>query len=122
MPCDCELDLERRWVRTRAWGVVTLAEGLAMRQKFLSDPNFSADFYQIVDGRDVTRVAITAAEIGALAKDTVFSPRSRRAFVAPRQDTYDFARTFQLIRGINAGSELMRVFKTMEEAEAWLGG
>lgn len=120
MPCDCELDQAKRWVRSRAWGVVTLAEGLAMRQKFLSDPGFSPDFYQLFDGREVTRVALTAAEIGHLAKDPVFSPRSRRAFVAPTRETYDLARMYQIYRGINAGSELMRTFRTMEEAEKWL--
>jgi hypothetical protein len=120
MPCDCEVDAERRWVRARAWGVVTYAEAMAMRAKFLSDPNFSEDFYQIIDGRDVTRMAITPAEIGQMAKDKVFSPRSRRTMVAPTRDTYDFARMYQLFRGINAGSEMMRVFKTMEEAEKWL--
>ncbi|MGA1984601.1 MAG: hypothetical protein ABSG84_19315 [Acidobacteriaceae bacterium] len=120
MPCDCELDLERRWVRVRAWGVVTYAEGLAMRKKFLSDPRFSPDFYQIIDGREVTRIALTTVEIADMAKDAVFNPRSRRAMVAPTRDTFDFARTFQLFRGINAGSELIRVFKTVEEAEKWL--
>lgn len=121
MPCDCDLDQERRWVRVRAWGVVTYAEGMAMRKKFVSDPNFNPDFYQVVDGREVTRVALTAAEIGEMARDTVFSKKSRRAFVAPTRDTFDFAQTFKLFRGINAGSELLRVFRTIEEAEAWLG-
>lgn len=120
MPCDCELDLERRWVRCRAWGIVTYDEAIATRRKFTTDPNFSPDFNQIYDGRDVTRLAITASEIGLLACDDVFGPGSRRAMVAPRTDTYGFGRTFQLYRQINAGKEQIRLFRTIEEAEAWL--
>jgi len=122
MPVDYELDLERRWVRCRAWGVVTLEEGLANRRNFLSDPNFSLDFHQLFDGSDIGRLAITAAEIGLLARDTIFSPTSRRAFVAPRTDTYSFARTYQLYRQINAGKDQIRLFRTVEDAEAWLSG
>ena len=44
MPCDAELDLERRWVRARAWGVVTYDDVLAARRKFMADPNFKPDF------------------------------------------------------------------------------
>lgn len=120
MPCDCEVDVERRWVRSRAWGVLTLAEGLAMRHKFMTHPAFTPDFYQLFDARDVTRIAITAVETGELAKDRVFSPQSRRAFVVPSREAHDFARMYQLFRGINAGSELIRTFRTIEEAEQWL--
>src|ERR1035438_3885575 len=47
MPCDCELDLERRWVRARAWGVVTLADAMENRKKFMSLPGFEPDFWQL---------------------------------------------------------------------------
>lgn len=120
MPCDYELDLQRRWIRCRAWGTVTFAEGIENRRRFTSDPNFSPDFHQIYDGSDVTRLIITASETGLLALDTIFSPKSRRAFVAPRSDTYSFARTFQLYRQINAGKDQIRLFRTIEDAEAWL--
>ena len=95
MPCDCELDLDRRLVRCRAWGVVTYDEAMATRRKFLSDPNFSPDFDQIYDGRDVTRIAISASDTGKLAMDAVFSAKARRALVAPSRDTYDFGRMLQ---------------------------
>jgi len=91
-----------------------------MRQKFLTHPAFSPTFYQLFDGREVTRVALTAVEIGLLATDAVFSPRSRRAFVAPTRETLDLARTYQVFRSINAGREEMRIFRTMEDAERWL--
>jgi hypothetical protein len=122
MPCDCELDLERRWVRARAWGIVTYEEAMANRRKFTSDPNFTPDFYQIYDARDVTRIAISASETGMLAMDAVFSAKSRRAMVAPHSETYNFGRMFQLYRGINAYKDQIKLFRSMEEAEAWLAG
>ena len=120
MPCDCVLDLERRWVRGRAWGVVTYADVMAARLKFTSDPNFRPDFCQLYDGREVTRMALTASEIGVLARDDVFGARSRRAFVAPSQETYAMMRLFQTYRSINAGKEAIRMFQTVADAEAWL--
>ena len=104
----------------RAWGVITYDEAMATRRKFLSDPNFSPDFDQIYDSRDVTRLAISASETGMLAMDAVFSAKSRRAMVAPRSDTYAFGRMFKIYRGINAHKDQLRLFRTMEEAEAWL--
>jgi len=120
MPCDYLLDLERRRVVCRAWGVVTYDEAMANRLKFISDPDFNPDFDQIYDGRDVTRVAISASETGQLAMDPVFSPKSRRALVAPTGDTYNFGRMFQIYRGINAHKDQLKLCRTLEEAEAWL--
>jgi hypothetical protein len=120
MPCDCELDLERRWVRGRAWGVVTYAEVLAARKKFLSDPDFRPDFRQLYDGREVTRMALTASEVGQLAMNPLFGPGTRRAFVTPTRETYGVMRLYQIYRAVNAGKEQIRLFRTLEEAEAWL--
>ena len=105
MPCDCVLDTERRLVRCRAWGLVTYVDVMAARLQFTSDPNFRPDFYQLYDGREVTRMALTASEIGLLARDDIFGSRSRRAFVAPSQETYAMMRLFQTYRSINAGKE-----------------
>jgi hypothetical protein len=38
-------------VRARAWGVVTLADAMANRKKFMSLPGFEPDFCQLYDGR-----------------------------------------------------------------------
>ena len=122
MPCDCELDLERRWVRARAWGAVTYDEVMATRRKFTSDPEFTPYFCQLYDGRDVTRLALTASQVGELARATLFGPGSRRAFVAPTRETYGVVRLFKIYREINAGREKIDLFRSIEEAEAWLAG
>jgi hypothetical protein len=120
MPCDCVLDLERRWVKVTASGVLTFEEMMATRHKFTSDPNFSPDFYQLYDSRAVTRTTLTAIEVGQAAMANIFSSSSRRAVVAPGGETYGVARMFQIYRGLNAGSETIKVFRSIEEAEAWL--
>jgi hypothetical protein len=120
MPCDAVLDLERRCVRGRAWGVVTYEDVMGARRKFIADPNFTPDFSQLYDGRDVTKVALTASEVGVLARDDVFGARSRRAFVAPTREAYGMMRLFEIYRGINAGKEQIKLFRSMAEAEAWL--
>lgn len=120
MPCDYELDLERRWVVVRAAGIVTYDEMMAARRKFTSDPNFRPDFYQLYDVRAVTRTTLTASEMGELAKATIFSPSSRRALVAPGGETYGLARMFQIYRGLNSGKDQIKLFSSIEDAEAWL--
>jgi len=120
MPCDCELDLARRWVRCRAWGIVTYDEAIAARHKFTSNPNFSPSFSQIYDAREVTRIAISGAEIGLLARDAIFESGAPRALVAPNRETYSFGRSFLLYHQINANKQQIRLFRTIEEAEAWL--
>ena len=122
MPCDCELDLVRRWVRSRAWGTVTFDEIDATRRKFSTDPNFSSDFSQIYDGREVTRLALTASEVATLAKGMLFDSRSRRAFVVPSAETYGKLRMYQTYKELNGTPEKIRLFRTIEEAEAWLIG
>jgi len=122
MPCDCELDLERRWVRVRAWGVLTYEEIVESRRKFTSDPNFAPDFSQLADGREVTRIAVAASQVGLLAGQHIFGPQSRRAFVAPKRDTFDLIRKYQIYRELNAGEDKIKIFRSLEEAEAWLAG
>jgi len=120
MPCDCELDLNLRCVKVRAFGVLTLDEMMAARRKFTNDPDFRPDFYQLYDVSAVTRTTLTASEVGKLANATIFSPSSRRAVVAPGGETYGLARLFQIYRELNAGREPIKVFRSIEEAEAWL--
>jgi hypothetical protein len=122
MPCDCEIDLECRRVRCRAWGIVTYDEAIATRRKFTSDPNFSPSFSQIYDAREVTRIAISGAEIGLLAREAIFEPGAPRALVAPHSETYAFGRSFLLYHQVNANKQQIRLFRTIEEAEAWLNG
>jgi hypothetical protein len=120
VPCECELDLSRRWVKVRAWGLLTYDEVMAARRKFTGDPNFMPDFFQIYDVREVTRAPLTAAEVAELAKAPVFAATSRRACVTTNGETYGILRMFQIFRELSAGKEQIRLFRSIDDAEAWL--
>jgi hypothetical protein len=120
MPCECELDLSRRWVKVRAWGLVTYAEVMAARRKFTADPDFQPDFFQLYDVREVTRASLTAIEVVELAKAPIFAPTSRRACITTNGETYGILRMFQIYRALNNGQEQIRLFKSIDDAEAWL--
>jgi hypothetical protein len=122
VPCDCELDLTRRLVNAFAWGTITYDEAVATRLKFTTHPSFKPDFDQIYDIRGVTRLNITAAQLQTLAASHLFGRGSRRAFVAPRSVTFSFARTFQLYRQFHRGEEQIKLFHSLEDAEAWIAG
>jgi hypothetical protein len=100
--------------------VVTYADVTANRKKFVSDPRFRPDFCQLYGGRQITKLALAASEIGQLAMDPVFGPGMRRAFVSPTSETYGLMRLYQIYRAVNAGKEQIKLFRKLEEAEAWL--
>jgi hypothetical protein len=122
MPCDCELDLSRRWVKVRASGLLTYAEVMTARLKFTGHPHFMPDFFQLYDVREVTRASLTASEVIELAKAPIFAPTARRACVTTNGETYGIARMFQIYRSVNDGKEQIRLFRSIEAAEAWLDG
>ena len=122
MPAECEVDPVRRLVKVRVWGVFTPANVMETRAKFTSDPAFSPVFFQLFDISEVTVVDMTAQEVRAAAVDEVFSENSRRALVAPRDDVFGLSRMFAIFREIHGGRERIEVFRTLEEAEAWLAG
>jgi hypothetical protein len=121
MPCDYEIDLERRLVRCRGWGAVTHADITETRLKFTHDPAFSRDFCQLYDLREVTDVDTAPGEIRDLASYAPFSRDVRRAIVAPQDAVYGAARMFALRREAGGGQEQIRIFRSLTEANAWLG-
>jgi hypothetical protein len=95
---------------------------MATRRKFAGDPNFKPDFFQLYDVRDVTRASLTASEVIELAKTPIFAPDARRACITTNGETYGIARMFQIYRELNGGNEQIRLFRSIEAAEAWLAG
>ena len=121
MPCEYQIDGERRLVKVRAWGVFTHSEVMETRAKFTADPSFCRDFFQLYDMREVTDVPTSSDSVRELAIDHVFGPGSRRAVVATHPVAYGYSRMFATYREINGGKEEIRVFHTIGEAEGWLG-
>jgi len=121
MPCDYEIDLQRRLLKCRVWGAATHAEISQMRQKFTHDPAFRSDLFQLYDLRDATGLTISAGEIRDLAGYSPFSREAKRAIVAQRDAVYGAARMFALLREAGGAQEQIQVFRSLSEANAWLG-
>ena len=92
---------------------------LGHQRTLRADPKFRPDMRQLADSRSVTDVQVTVKAIHALIAGNPFGKGARRAFCASTELVFGLARMFELGR-INPADEF-RVFRTMNEARAWLG-
>lgn len=121
MPCDYVIDLERRLVRTTISGVVTGAELRALRDRLAADPSFSPDLSGLIDLSAARPDALTTADIQNLARTAKFGPSARRAFVSSDPAMFGLARMFEVYREMRDGPDRTATFRTVAEAEEWLG-
>lgn len=121
MPHEMSVDVDKRIVTIRMWGEIAGEELRVAAGQIRGDARVQAGFVELIDARDVTSVtAIQAKDIRELAA-SVLDPSSRRAFVAPDSAAFGLARMFAALRKIKDAQEDIGVFRTMPEAEAWLG-
>ncbi len=92
-----------------------------MRLEFTHDPAFRPEFCQLYDFQDVTDTNMSASEVRDLASYSPFSHQARRAIVAPQNAVYGKARMFAIQREAGGGQEEVGVFRSLEEANVWLG-
>jgi hypothetical protein len=69
----------------------------------------------------MTTVSATLDELQQVAGFSVFGPGTRRAFVATNPVPYAFSRMYEAYREFNDGQEQIEVFRSLEDAEKWLG-
>lgn len=119
MPCSYKIDHEKDLVITIGLGVVTTEEVLESECSLLTEPEFEVSFNQLVDFRQVTKMITTGADMKYLADIAPWGEGARRAAVMPNKNVFGLARMYEAYNERN-GSE-WHVFKTMEEALAWLG-
>jgi hypothetical protein len=121
MPYEYTISPAQRLVRLRMWGMLSRAEILTAVSEVAADPGLAPGFSEIVDLSAAPSVeAISAEDIKALAMGVV-DGISRRAFVAPDLATFGLARMFGAMRESTDTAERVAVFRTIEEAESWLG-
>lgn len=119
MPARFEIDVTHRVVFSYAADRLTYTDLLRHQDRLVSDPRFSAEFAQIADFRDLdTGTEITTDEVRELAKHTIFSDKSRRAFVAPDETLFGLARVYASVRAAT-GESNVRVVKSVEDAAKW---
>lgn len=120
MPADFFINPEQRMVYSKATGLFGHADALGHMTRLLRHPDFRPEFNQLLDARDIAKVALTADEVRDLAARTVFSAHSKRAFVTKSDHDFALSRMFGSYREIR-GEDGIRCFRTMPEALAWLG-
>ena len=122
-PIRFELD-EKHGVRTAIFSGVITEQGLISAYTALvSDPAFDPAINDLVDLSAVTRLDVTSAGVRRVAQ--MFDPmnhlqtQNRLAIVAPRDELFGMARMYEILR--SDAPEETRVFRTMEQARAFLG-
>lgn len=120
MPCEYLIDPESRLVISRGTGTFRHRDYLEHLEKMSTDARFQATFNHLVDCRHFEHLDLTADELQALGKLTLFSASSRRAVVVSSLLHFGLARMFAAFRARSHRQETT-VFRNMADAAAWLG-
>ena len=119
MPADSKIDKERRLIESTGSGVFALADCLDPQNRLFNDPSFDTTYSQLLDFSDVTRLDVTAADVGILVQAHLCSPKPRRSKYSTTEVGFGFARRFEVFREL-AGETGIHVFRNLEQAIAWI--
>lgn len=108
----------QRLVHTWTNGGLTDADLSAHRTQLLADPDFRPDFDQLIECLGAVPSHISQQGVTASITHSVFSKRSRRAFVAVKDASFGVARMFALMQPPGTHVE---VFREIAPALRWLG-
>ena len=119
MPASYRIDVGRRLVLSRAWGVFTAQDLYDHYSSLSADPVFDPSFSQLVDLRDVERVDMEPSVIRRHALERLFGKGAQRALVTSSDVAYELARMYGTFAAY--ASQNVHVFRDMHDAEQWLG-
>ena len=119
MPATNRIDVARRLVLSRVWGVFTMQDLMGHYNSLAADPAFDPGFSQLVDLRDVAQVELDTPAIRRHALERLFDRSARRALVVSTPYHYELARIYAVFA--EYASQNVHVFRDMQAAEEWLG-
>lgn len=119
MPATYRIDVARRLVLTRVWGVFTAEDLKGHFNGLAADPAFDPTFSQLADLRDVTEVELDPPAIRRHALERLFRPSALRALVVSTPYHYELAHIYAAFA--KYASQNVHVFRDMHAAEEWLG-
>ena len=119
MPGSYVIDVERRIVFSRGWGVLLDAELIDHARTLRADRRFDPLFQQIADFSDVRELRVTSAGVRAVAENNPFERDARRAIVVASDAAFGLSRMFELYTGSHP--DQFRIFRTLAEAAQWIG-
>lgn len=125
MPSSIQFTLDGpRRLRTATFsGVVGEADLISAYAQLMQDPGFDPTIDDLVDLRGVERLDVSSDAVRRIVD--MFSPlndmeiHNRLAIVAPRDELFGMARMYQILR--SEAPEETQVFRSYEDAAAWLG-
>jgi len=121
MPCSYVIDREKRLVISSAWDRVTFVEVRNHQDQLRADPAFDPAFNQLVDASAVTAIAATLDEVKRVATVRIFTPSSRRAFVAATPEVFGVGRLLGAHFGMGRAPQQVNIFYDLPSALKWLG-
>jgi hypothetical protein len=119
MPATYWIDVAKRLVLSRGWGVFTEEDLLGHFNTLSADPAFQPTFSQLADLRHVDRAEVSKPFVRRHALERLFSSSARRAIVVSSADHYELARIYAEFA--QYASQNVHVFRNMHDAEEWLG-
>jgi len=114
-----EVDIPNRVVRARVEGTLTDADLIECDNALRNDPDFDPAYRLLLDLTSADWDAVTANGVRALAaRPPLFASSARRALVVHSDLGFGMSRMFELLR--ESRPDEFRVFRSIEEAAAWL--
>ncbi len=118
MPASFMIDVARRIVYSRAWGVLVDADLRQTQRGVREAPGFEPDFRQLYDFSEVTEVRVTSEGVQDMARHSPFVRNARRAIVVTSDVAFGMVRTFQIVG--NRETPQFRIFRDRRLALEWL--
>ena|ERR1039458_104088 len=119
MPVDFLIDTKFGLIYIKATGVFNRADALDYRARLLRHPDFRPELNLLANFCEVTKMALSNADVKDLTRFTVLSAESKRVFVVASDLQFGLSRMFGTYREI-VGDQALMVFRTMAEALSWL--
>ena len=121
MPIDYRIDSTRQVVLTHAWGVLTDADILTLKERLIRDPDFTDGMDELSDVSDIERLEVSSYGVELMVahdRRNGSLRRHRLAIVVPGDRVFGMARMYQLMSGER--DQNVGVFRSFPEAQEWL--
>ena len=118
MPALSVIDEPNRVVFSLAYGVFTFSDCMENMDRLVADPRFNPDLNQIFDFSDMTALSISPEQVQQLAKRSIFSAKSRRAYVVSSDLQFGMSRMYSSLRETE-GEPGIVTFRDLASAIVW---
>lgn len=125
MPASYRWDGESRIIFTRLWGHVTDEDIVRHSLEVAANPAVCAPLRELIDCTGVESTSVTSDGLRNIVLiDVANKDRfqgQRTAIVAPKDEFFSMAQTFATLSEVHGSPHRIRIFRTLREAEDWLG-